>query len=364
MLISAQAALNKAKTSELVETWDTEAEIVCIVNDDDSACRSCLLWDEASEQFLGSFNDNTVWSEFQDPHYWSDLVEEGDVNVQVETRTQYWGLDDEDNEKAYMYCSDLQEWFVRGVLHDDEVEAISWYTKPSSDIPDWVWEASGLDKEEHENVIGDDGSRAPSYCATGCPDYFIGDGYCDQACQNEDCDFDAEDCGSNVDDDEDDRGDEGECAPGCPDYFIGDNYCDEACETEECDYDGGDCPHDEEDDRDDEEDREGHDEEDRECSPGCPDWWIGDNWCDGPCDTEECDFDGGDCGHDEEHGECAPGCPDEWIGDDWCDHACHNDSCDWDGGDCRRGRAFLEKNARKSFLQKRQPALIERKERN
>lgn len=49
MLISAQAALNKAKTSQELETWETEAEIVCIFNDDDSACRSCLLWDDYSE---------------------------------------------------------------------------------------------------------------------------------------------------------------------------------------------------------------------------------------------------------------------------------------------------------------------------
>ena len=62
---------------------------------------------------------------------------------------------------------------------------------------------------------------------------------------------------------------EGYCAEGCPDYWIGDSWCDAACETEECDYDGGDCGHDEEEEEkgDDEEDEEGDDEEDVQVEP-------------------------------------------------------------------------------------------------
>ena len=193
MLISAQAALNKAKTSQELETWETEAEIVCIFNDDDSACRSCLLWDDYSEQYLGLFKDGTIWSEFQEPHYWFNLLRGGEeeLNVQVETRTQYFAQSfDGSNTWAYMYDEGLKQWFVRGVIIDNEndVAAVSWYTKPAAEIPDLAWEASGLDKEEHVNVIA--ATPAPSYCAPGCADFFIGDSYCDQACQNEDCNND------------------------------------------------------------------------------------------------------------------------------------------------------------------------------
>ena len=31
------------------------------------------------------------------------------------------------------------------------------------------------------------------------------------------------------------------CAPGCPWWYVGDNYCDESCMVEECYYDFGDC---------------------------------------------------------------------------------------------------------------------------
>jgi len=33
------------------------------------------------------------------------------------------------------------------------------------------------------------------YCSAGCPDTWIGDKYCDRACNNQDCGFDAGDCG-------------------------------------------------------------------------------------------------------------------------------------------------------------------------
>lgn len=31
------------------------------------------------------------------------------------------------------------------------------------------------------------------------------------------------------------------CADGCPSTWLGDGYCDVACNTTECDYDFGDC---------------------------------------------------------------------------------------------------------------------------
>lgn len=86
-----------------------------------------------------------------------------------------------------MYDTNLKEWLVRGVLKHEEQFYVSWYTKFRDDIPDWVWEASPYNKEEHLDVVGDDGTRFPNYCSTGCPDYWIGDDYCDQACLNEAC---------------------------------------------------------------------------------------------------------------------------------------------------------------------------------
>jgi UDP-N-acetylglucosamine-lysosomal-enzyme len=31
---------------------------------------------------------------------------------------------------------------------------------------------------------------------------------------------------------------------------------------------------------------------------------------------------------------CAEGCPSNWISDKYCDAACNSEACDWDGGDC------------------------------
>eukprot|EP01116_Phalansterium_solitarium_P014565 TRINITY_DN3229_c0_g1_i1.p2 TRINITY_DN3229_c0_g1~~TRINITY_DN3229_c0_g1_i1.p2 ORF type:complete len:1966 (-),score=685.19 TRINITY_DN3229_c0_g1_i1:6465-12362(-) len=98
-------------------------------------------------------------------------------------------------------------------------------------------------------------------CNEGCPSSWIGDGYCDIACNVSDCDFDARDClnytgtGSNTRGGGNagnywsgntwNRGDNDKtskyCKPGCPDTWIGDKYCDRACRNLECGYDAGDC---------------------------------------------------------------------------------------------------------------------------
>ena len=176
-------------------------------------------------------------------------------------------------------------------------------------------------------------------CAPGCPDYWIGDDYCDVACANEACGNDAGDC-------------EGQCNAGCPEYWIGDGVCDHACNVEECGNDEGDC------DFNGEFDGPGSGgpgddwEEPEECAPGCPENWIGDGICDHTCLNDDCEQDAGDCDFDGEFQgpgfggpgtegpgdwepeECAPGCPVMWIGDDICDDSCLNDECDQDGGDC------------------------------
>eukprot|EP00903_Cladosiphon_okamuranus_P014141 g13142.t1 len=82
--------------------------------------------------------------------------------------------------------------------------------------------------------------------------------------------------------------------------------------------------------------------------PGCEGYiyGIGDGYCDSYNNTEECDWDGGDCPTpspalyygsayttgitltDDVVGECM------WSGDGMCDPSHNNKDCKWDGGDC------------------------------
>lgn len=96
-----------------------------------------------------------------------------------------------------------------------------------------------------------------------------------------------------------------------------------------------------------------------DCADGCPSSWIGDGYCDRACNTSSCNFDGGDCanatsatmgsgwnagssggswGAGSSWGAaldyCAPGCPDSWIGDKYCDKPCQVPACAMDAGDC------------------------------
>jgi len=151
-------------------------------------------------------------------------------------------------------------------------------------------------------------------CAPGCPDYYIGDGYCDDECNVAACNYDGGDC-------EGSQNDETLCAPGCPDYYIGDNYCDQVCNVAACNYDGGDC--------------EGSQNDETLCAPDCQDYYIGDGYCDDECNVAACNYDGGDCsGAQTGETQCAPGCPDYYIGDNHCDQACNVSACNYDSGDC------------------------------
>lgn len=81
-----------------------------------------------------------------------------------------------------------------------------------------------------------------------------------------------------------------------------------------------------------------------DCSIGCPSNWLSDGFCDKPCNTSECSWDGGDCLHvtssstiatqqvAEEN--CSPGCSDTWLGDKFCDSACNTPECAFDLADC------------------------------
>jgi len=102
------------------------------------------------------------------------------------------------------------------------------------------------------------------------------------------------------------------CAPGCPDAWLGDKYCDAACNKEECGWDLGDCAN--------VTGTSGGGGGDsryanwdssransastafsanaRYCASGCPNNWVGDKVCDRACKNAACAFDGGDCGVD------------------------------------------------------------------
>ncbi|GAM17280.1 hypothetical protein SAMD00019534_004550 [Acytostelium subglobosum LB1] len=98
------------------------------------------------------------------------------------------------------------------------------------------------------------------------------------------------------------------CNDGCPNNWVGDGFCDPACNTTMCDFDGGDCDN-----------STGqvksrywrggtttsttsntgtsnHKTSGSICSRGCPDSWVGDKHCDRMCKNVECGFDAGDCG--------------------------------------------------------------------
>lgn len=87
------------------------------------------------------------------------------------------------------------------------------------------------------------------------------------------------------------------CVEGCPSNWISDSYCDQACNNAECDWDGGDCIG--------KNSGSGHDRNSggsgyyshgSQCITGCTDSWLADKFCDKACDNIECGYDMGDCG--------------------------------------------------------------------
>lgn len=84
-------------------------------------------------------------------------------------------------------------------------------------------------------------------CAPGCSDAWIGDGFCDKACNVSSCNFDFPDCinGSNVKDkstvDKKIPSASVVCNVGCPNNWLGDRVCDVRCDNQDCAWDVGDC---------------------------------------------------------------------------------------------------------------------------
>jgi len=83
------------------------------------------------------------------------------------------------------------------------------------------------------------------------------------------------------------------CHAGCVETWIGDGYCDHACNVSACLWDAGDCSNGTV--------RTRHSPTitsgvQAPCVPGCPSSWIADKMCDARCNVRQCAFDGGDCG--------------------------------------------------------------------
>ena len=92
-------------------------------------------------------------------------------------------------------------------------------------------------------------------CSPGCSDAWIGDGYCDKACNNSACNFDYPDCINSTTSSSHHHhhhggsggGGHGKsnpmnlCVLGCPDSWLGDRICDQRCKNEACGWDLGDC---------------------------------------------------------------------------------------------------------------------------
>jgi len=83
-------------------------------------------------------------------------------------------------------------------------------------------------------------------CAPGCSDSWIGDGFCDRACNVSACNFDFPDCVNATSTGSPGNGINQKdptpfCAKGCPDSWLGDKVCDARCKNADCAWDMGDC---------------------------------------------------------------------------------------------------------------------------
>ena len=72
------------------------------------------------------------------------------------------------------------------------------------------------------------------YCAWNCSATMRGDGSCDPACMNAECNWDALDNEKKGDCDV-------QCAPGCAMDMLGNGVCEAACSRQECNWDYRDC---------------------------------------------------------------------------------------------------------------------------
>jgi len=194
-------------------------------------------------------------------------------------------------------------------------------------VEDFSYSADDDDDDSSYDDSSYDDTTTSSDCASGCPDYYINDGACDNACNNYACDYDGGDCDYDYDSYDSDTA--GCDYDSCPESFIGDGMCDSVCNNLACNYDGGDCGS--------KANGEGCDQDE-----DCVSSYCSSGIC---CDSGEwCCLVDIDCGTEDEtcidyhcvleSSDCASGCPDSYLADGVCDEACKNSDCNWDDGDC------------------------------
>jgi hypothetical protein len=154
----------------------------------------------------GDYGDYEDWSAY---YYYGDY---GDYECLDDDAT--WGVESAaaygtaytcyEADVYYSACTDPTEWSYEGVLVT--IGSTATALCPRS--------------------CGECTTEAP-LCSAGCYDGWPGDGYCDDACNNLQCNYDEGDCDV--------------CSYGCYDAWPGDGYCDDACNNLQCNYDGGDC---------------------------------------------------------------------------------------------------------------------------
>lgn len=184
---------------------------------------------------------------------------------------------------------------------------------------------TAVQRNQEEN--GDDENakkkQQRSQCSRGCKKDWLGDGWCDSACNTEACGFDEGDC-------------LGWCSGDCKPSWEGDGYCDAACYVAACNWDRGDCSRWREQGVDAVERRalqqklrqfQQHRLQLPECK--CERRLLVNGSCTPECNVPECLFDGGEC-----LDMCNAKCSKSWLGDGDCDRECDTPECAYDKGDC------------------------------
>lgn len=179
---------------------------------------------------------------------------------------------------------------------------------------------SQVNKDEETRANKNEEKRQCSY---GCKKDWLGDGWCDSACNTEACDFDEGDC-------------LGWCSGDCKPSWEGDGYCDAACYVAACNWDRGDCagwrdqgvqPVERRALQQKQKQLQQHRLQLPECK--CERRLLVNGSCTPECNLPECLFDGGEC-----LDMCNAKCSKSWLGDGDCDRECDTAECGYDKGDC------------------------------
>lgn len=123
----------------------------------------------------------------------------------------------------------LPEWINDGICNAEC--ALPKYNWDENDClpPGCLWNLIGgllCTEECNVKILRWDGGD----CKEVCEPEWIGDGYCDTFCYNEENQFDLGDCDAQI-----------EQQRVCFDEWIGDGACDQTCNVERFRFDGGDC---------------------------------------------------------------------------------------------------------------------------